>query len=63
METSNTIEKMLKTHEPPEEIQRYAPNEDFANSTLNARVVLEDRARNGLKIFFRGLVQQLQCCN
>ncbi|KAF8855673.1 hypothetical protein BDZ45DRAFT_727983 [Acephala macrosclerotiorum] len=62
LETSKAIEIMVKAQEPPEKTLYPTADGDFTKSSLDARVVLEDSVRNGLQIFLRALLQQLQCC-
>jgi hypothetical protein len=62
LELSTAIEVMVKAQEPPEQMFYLTVDEDFSKSNLDASVALDDTVRNGLQIFFRALLQQLQCC-
>jgi hypothetical protein len=62
LELSTAIEVMVRTQEPPEKMFYLTVDEDFSKSNLDASVALDDTVRNGLQIFLRALLHQLQCC-
>jgi hypothetical protein len=59
---SAAIEVMVKSQKPLEKMFYHTEDEDFSESNLDVSVALDDTVRNGLQIFLRALLHQLQCC-